>query len=68
MVNCHMVNGYIVLAIHKLAALDDRVKNTIEKGYQPGSAQNLRTYINRYLEFCLEFKLPPVPAKGHQLR
>ena len=36
--------------------------------YQPGSAKNLRTYINRYLDFCLEFHSPPVPDNGKQLR
>ena len=39
-----------------------------KKGYQPGSAKNLRTYINRYLDFCIKYKLPPVPAQGLQLR
>ena len=59
---------YTILAIHKLAELDERVNNTTKKAYQQGSLQNLCTYINRYLECCLEYKLPPVPAKGHQLR
>ena len=48
--------------------MDDRVKRTTKRGYQPGSSKNLRTYINRYLDFCMEFKLPPVPAEGMQLR
>ena len=56
------------LVLHKFAALDDRVKQTKKNGLQHGSAQNLRTYINRYLDFCIELRLPPVPAKGHQLR
>ena len=51
-----------------MAALDARLSATTKKGYQPGSTKNLRTYINRYLDFCLEFKLPPVPAQGQQLR
>ena len=37
------------------------------KGYQPGTAKNLRTYINRYLDFCLEYNLSQVPANGKQL-
>ena len=48
--------------------MDTRVKLTTQKGYQPGSAKNLRGYINRYLDFCIDFKLPPVPAKGQQIR
>ena len=52
----------------KLAELDSRIKATSKKAYQPGSSKNLRTYINRYLDFCIEFRLPPVPAEGQQLR
>ena len=64
-----MVNGlYFIAAYFKLEALDKRVVDTTKRGYQPGSAKNLRTYINRYLDFCIEFKLPPVPANGQQLR
>ena len=51
-----------------MAALDRRLNTTISKGYQPGSAQNLKCYINRYLDFCIEHKVPPVPAQGKQLR
>ena len=62
-------NGILCfLALTKLAALDDRVKQTTKKGYQEGTTKNLRTYINRYLDYCLEFKVPPIPAKGQQLR
>ena len=58
----------LIVALLKLAALDARVKKSTKSGYKPGSSKNLRTYINRYLDFCLEFKLPPVPAEGIQLR
>ena len=58
----------LILAVFKLAALDNKVKNTTKKGYQPSSTKNLRSYINRYLDFCLEFKLSPIPAQGQQLR
>ena len=63
-----MVFCYVILALLKLAALDERVKISTKKGYQPGSAKNLRTCINRYLDFCLEYKLPPIPVQGIQLR
>ena len=57
-----------ISACIKLAALDARVKQSTSKGYQPGSSKNLHTYINRYLDFCIEHRLPPVPAEGLQLR
>ena len=57
-----------IAAYFKLAALDHRVLQSTRKGYQPGTTKNLRTYINRYLDFCIEYKLPPVPANGAQLR
>ena len=57
-----------VLVLGKLVLLDQRVKYSAKKGYQPGSARNLCTYINRYLDFCLEHSLPPIPADGTQLR
>ena len=63
-----MVMVIIFLAYIKLAALDQRVKVSTKKGYQPGCSKNLHTYINRYLDFCIEFKLPPIPAEGMQLR
>ena len=59
---------YCFLVIHKLIELDARVKITTKKAYQQGSINNLCTYISRYLDFCMEFKLPSAPAKGHQLR
>ena len=58
----------MVVAIAKLAALDNRIKATQKTGYQPGSTRNLRSYINRYLDFCLEYKLHPIPADGIQIR
>ena len=58
----------VLSAYLKLIELDKRVSISAKKGYQPGSAKNLKTYINRYLDFCIEYKLPPVPAQGQQLR
>ena len=55
-------------AFIKLIQLDRNIKVSTKKGYQPGSSQNLRSYINRYLDFCLEYLLPPVLADGIQLR
>ena len=59
---------FFIVAYTKLIQLDNRLRNTTKKGYQPGSAKNLKSYINRYLDFCLEYKLQPVPAQGLQLR
>ena len=44
------------------------MKASINKGYQPGSTRNLKSYINRYLDFCIEFELHPLPAKGQTVR
>ena len=66
---CTLGNGiYLFLAITKLAAIDKKIKQSMKKGYQQGSARNLTSYINRYLDFCLDHLLPPVPADGTQLR
>ena len=52
----------------KLVQFDRRLKKTVKSGYQPGTSKNLRVYINRYLDFCLEYKLHPIPADGIQYR
>ena len=57
-----------IVVFSKLAELDHRVNNSLKKGYQPGSSKNLRSYVNRYLDFCMEHKLCPLNANGQQTR
>ena len=52
----------------RLIELDSHLKKSTKKGYQPGTSKNLRCQINRYLDFCLLYKLPPVPGDELQLR
>ena len=58
----------LVLVFAKLSALDNNVNNSLKRRYQPGSVKNLRSYINRYLDFCIEHGLSPIPATGQQTR
>ena len=56
-----------ILAFKQLVELDKRLQLTTKRGYQPGSCKNLRLQINRYLDFCIDLELPPVPADELQL-
>ena len=57
-----------ILVFVCLIELDKRLKQSTKNGYQPGTAKNLRCQINRYLDFCLLYCVPPVPADELQLQ
>ena len=58
----------LFVVFKKLVALDNRVAGSLKQGFQAGSAKNLRYEINKYLEFCIQFRLHPLPASDIQIR
>ena len=63
-----MFGNWSFVVFKKLTQLDNRLNITTRQGYQPGTSRNLYYQINRYLDFCLEFKFHPAPASQLQIR
>lgn len=48
--------------------IDQQLRNTVSKSYPVSTQRNLLTQINRYLDFCLIYKLSPFPAGELHIR
>ena len=63
-----MVIKCFISVFKKLKNLDHTLLITTQGGYKATSAANIKSQINRYLDFCIGYLLPPVPVTDLQIR